>query len=162
MLNRLVLIGVALVLAACSTPQVADDPAVVYSSSASGDGGSLDTGRIGSLADLVGGDTVVYFAFNSTALSDDAQTIVLAWAEGLQAHDDVIVVVEGHCDERGSREYNLALGEQRANAIRDLLISLGVTGDRIATISYGKERPVVSGHNVDAWSLNRRGVLTLG
>ncbi|MBT5432646.1 MAG: OmpA family protein [Alphaproteobacteria bacterium] len=162
MLKRLVLIGAALVLAACSTPQVNDDPAVVYSSSAGSDGLSIDTGRIGSLAELVGGDTVVYFAFNSAALSDDAQIIVRAWAQGLQEHDNISVVVEGHCDERGSREYNLALGEQRASAIRNLLISLGVAGDRVATTSYGKERPVVSGHDIDAWALNRRGALTLG
>ena len=76
----------------------------------------------------------------------------------MQDNANVTVVVEGHADERGTREYNLALGERRANAVREHLISLGVSADRIATISYGKERPAVLGSNAAAWAQNRRGV----
>ena len=68
----------------------------------------------------------------------------------------VLVLVEGHCDERNTREYNLALGERRANAVRDYLMSLGVTSDRIRTISYGEERPFALGHTEASWRLNRR------
>jgi peptidoglycan-associated lipoprotein len=71
------------------------------------------------------------------------------------------VTIEGHCDERGTREYNLALGERRANSVRDYMIALGISGDRVKTISYGEERPVAMGQNEAAWAQHRRGVTTL-
>ncbi len=71
------------------------------------------------------------------------------------------MLIEGHCDERGTREYNLALGERRAAAVKDYLVALGVTPGRVATITYGKERPVALGHNEAAWAQNRRAVSTL-
>ena len=111
--------------------------------------------------EILGGDTVVYFAFNSATITADAQSEIALWADALTTHADFDVVIEGHCDERGSREYNLALGERRASAIRDLLIASEVDGDRIATISFGKERPAVSRHDPEAWALNRRGVIVL-
>ena len=76
----------------------------------------------------------------------------------MKKHKGLKVSVEGHCDERGTRDYNLALGERRANAAKDYLISLGVSASRIKTVSYGKERPVALGHSENAWSQNRRAV----
>lgn len=151
-----------LLLAACSNPTVQEDAKVVYSIDA-GEGDVLIIDAVPeSLADLVGGDTVVHFAFDSSAISSEARAIIGHWADGLLAHPDLVVVVEGHCDERGTREYNLALGERRANAIRDVLVALGVDPARVGTISYGKERPAVSGHDPEAWAANRRGVLVEG
>ena len=79
----------------------------------------------------------------------------VAW---LKNHDDVNVIVQGYCDERGTREYNLALGERRANAVKQYLVSQGIAENRISTISYGKERPAVLGSNEAAWAQNRRAV----
>lgn len=156
------LFATLLLLAACANPSVQEDARVVYSVEA-GEGDTLIVGAMpASLADLVGGDTVVHFAFDSSAISGQARAIIGRWADGLMAHPDLVVIVEGHCDERGTREYNLALGERRANAIRDLMIALGVEPARIGTISYGKERPAVAGHNAEAWAANRRGVLVEG
>lgn len=104
----------------------------------------------------------VYFDFDSAVIGARAQATVKRWAEWMNAYGDVVVLVEGHCDERGTREYNLALGERRANAVKTFLVALGVDPSRIATISYGKERPAIEGHNEAAWSQNRRGVLVLG
>jgi peptidoglycan-associated lipoprotein len=81
-----------------------------------------------------------------------------AW---MKQYPSVSVTVEGHCDERGTREYNLALGERRATAVKNFLVALGVDSNRIATISYGKERPDALGHNKAAWAQNRRGVTTV-
>ena len=78
-----------------------------------------------------------------------------------RANDGVAITIEGHCDERGTREYNLALGERRANAVRNYLIALGVSGSRLNTISYGKERPAVLGSTESSWSKNRRAVATI-
>lgn len=100
-----------------------------------------------------------YFDLNRYDLRADARATVEKWAEWLQRYPAVTVSVQGHADERGTREYNLGLGERRANSIRDYLIALGVNPERIATISYGKERPVCVEHNEDCWWRNRRGVM---
>lgn len=100
----------------------------------------------------------VFFALNSSELSSDARSTLMRQAKWLGDHQSVSVIVEGHCDERGTREYNLALGERRAEAVRKFLMSQGVSEDRINTISYGKERPAVMGNNEEAWSRNRRAV----
>lgn len=107
------------------------------------------------------GDTVL-FEFDSAVVTPRAEPTVRDWAGWMQQFPAVVVVIEGHCDERGTREYNLALGDRRANAVRNLLIALGVQPNRVATISYGKERPAVSGHDEAAWAQNRRAVLTIG
>ena len=104
----------------------------------------------------------VYFEFDSAVIDARAQATIKRWAEWMTAHGDIVVLVEGHCDERGTREYNLALGERRAAAVKSFLVALGVDSSRVATISYGKERPAVEGHTEAAWSQNRRGVLVLG
>jgi peptidoglycan-associated lipoprotein len=100
----------------------------------------------------------VFFDTNGYSLSPEAQATLQRQAQWLKTYGNVRVTIEGHCDERGTREYNLALGEQRANAVRDYLISLGISPDRITTISYGKERPVATCSNESCWSQNRRGV----
>lgn len=100
----------------------------------------------------------VYFALNRYELSDAARRSLERQAAWLDQYPGTTVTVEGHCDERGTREYNLALGARRAAATRDYLVSLGTDPARIRTISYGKERPVAEGHNEAAWRLNRRAV----
>ena len=113
----------------------------------------------GSQEDLVVsvGDSV-YFDFNKFSLRSDARDVLERQAAWLKANASVTLTVEGHCDERGTREFNLALGERRANAVKDYLVTLGINPVRIKTISYGKERPVAMGSNNAAWAQNRRGV----
>lgn len=100
-------------------------------------------------------DTVFYFDFDSSVLKSDARASLLLHAESLKQNPRSIRL-EGHADERGTREYNMALGERRANAVRDFLVLQGVDSYLIETISYGEERPVAIGSNEDAWSQNRR------
>ncbi|MCE2510219.1 MAG: peptidoglycan-associated lipoprotein Pal [Alphaproteobacteria bacterium] len=100
----------------------------------------------------------VFFDLNKHEIRADAQKTLKAQAEWLQQRSSLNITIEGHCDERGTREYNLALGERRANAVKDYLVALGVSANRITTISYGEERPVALGHNDSAWAQNRRGV----
>ena len=103
----------------------------------------------------------VYVAFDSAILSQEAKDRLQKQAEWLIDHSNVIATIEGHCDERGTREYNIALGERRAHAVKGFLAHHGVDSKRIETISYGKERPEVIGDNEAAWSKNRRGVTAL-
>ena len=100
----------------------------------------------------------VFFATNESILTTASRETLRAQAAWLRANSNITVVLEGHADERGTREYNLALGERRANAAKDYLMTYGVSSDRITVISYGKERPVDSGSNPLAWSKNRRSV----
>ncbi len=110
-------------------------------SDASGEGGPLED---------------VFFAYDQAQLGDQARAILERHALWLQNHRAAKVAVEGHCDERGTVEYNLALGEQRARAVRDYLVNLGVAGDRLTTVSYGKEKPLDPASNEAAWAKNRR------
>ena len=100
----------------------------------------------------------VFFATNETILTTASRETLRAQAAWLRKNSNINIVVEGHADERGTREYNLALGERRANAAKDYLMTYGVSGSRISVISYGKERPVDSGSDPLAWSKNRRSV----
>jgi len=100
----------------------------------------------------------VFFATNKSVLTTASRDTLRKQAAWLRENKSINVTVEGHCDERGTREYNLALGERRANAAKDYLMTYGISGNRIATISYGKERPVNSGSGPLAWSQNRRSV----
>lgn len=99
----------------------------------------------------------VYFAFDSYALAPNETAKIEQVAKHLQQNSSQVLVVEGHCDERGSNEYNLALGENRAIAVRTYLTNLGVTADRIQTRSFGSEKPAIAGTGEAAWKLNRRG-----
>jgi peptidoglycan-associated lipoprotein len=103
----------------------------------------------------------VYFDFDSHQLSPAAREVLAKDAEQLKKSPAVKVQVEGHCDERGSDEYNLALGEKRGNAARDYLVTLGIPADRFSVISYGKEKPADPGHDEAAWARNRRAVLVI-
>ncbi|MDC0149279.1 peptidoglycan-associated lipoprotein Pal [Rhodospirillales bacterium] len=113
----------------------------------------------GSQEDLVVnvGDRV-FFALNSSELSAQARASLEKQAAWIKRFGGIRVVLEGHADERGTREYNLALGERRANAAKDYLVALGVNPSRVKTLSYGKERPAALGHNEAAWAQNRRSV----
>ena len=104
---------------------------------------------------------VIYFAFDSNTVPAAAFETLRAHATYLKNNSNAKVRLEGHADERGTREYNLALGERRAVAVRDYLVALGVPGRRLGTISYGKERPQVVGQGETYWSQNRRGVLVV-
>jgi len=100
----------------------------------------------------------VFFATNKSTLTTAARDTLRKQAAWMRKQKKVSVTVEGHADERGTREYNLALGERRANAVKDYLMTYGISGSRISVISYGKERPVNSGSTPLAWSQNRRSV----
>lgn len=135
-------------------------------SSTSGSGNADGTNGVGvgqavpgSQADLVQnvGDRV-FFGTDSSTLSPDARAVLDRQAAWLAQYPNNRLTVEGHCDERGTREYNLALGERRATAARNYLVAKGVAASRLSTISYGKERPEVLGSTDESWSRNRRGV----
>ncbi len=100
----------------------------------------------------------VFFATNESVLTTASRETLRKQAGWLRKNTEVTIVLEGHADERGTREYNLALGERRANAAKDYLMTYGISSDRISVLSYGKERPVDSGSNPLAWSKNRRSV----
>ena len=100
----------------------------------------------------------VFFATNKTTLTTASRDTLRKQAAWMRKNKDISVTVEGHADERGTREYNLALGERRANTVKDYLMTYGISGGRISVISYGKERPVNSGSTPLAWSQNRRSV----
>ena len=106
------------------------------------------------------GDRVL-FGYDSSELDDDDRSILDNQAKFLNQNPSLKVTIEGHCDERGTREYNLALGEKRASAVKDYLISTGINSERVSVVSYGKERPQVLGSNQAAWSMNRRSVTTI-
>jgi peptidoglycan-associated lipoprotein len=143
------------------------DPNVSYEG---GEGGSSESGSSGDIGQSDLGDSrsggrrgataaglqTVYFDYDSASLTSDAKTTVQENADYLKKNSNTNVTVEGHCDDRGSTEYNLALGERRANAVRDYMVNLGVAKKRLKTVSYGEERPVMKGENESAWSKNRR------
>ena len=99
---------------------------------------------------------IIYFAYDSSEIQPEYRSIIEAHAQYLVANPNVVLSLEGHTDERGSREYNLALGERRAQAVKDQMMVLGASASQIHTISYGEERPVADGHDEAAWSQNRR------
>jgi peptidoglycan-associated lipoprotein len=103
------------------------------------------------------GDTV-HFAYNAYNIDDEARTTLQRQGAWLQKYPSVRVTVQGNCDERGTEEYNLALGARRANAVKEYLVSLGVSPDRVDTISYGKERPICTESTESCWAQNRRAV----
>jgi peptidoglycan-associated lipoprotein len=128
-------------------------------SSSAGKHGSANNSQIMEFEKEIG-DRVL-FAYDSSSLSHEAQQTLTRQATWLKGHPSFNMTVEGHCDERGTREYNIALGERRAHAVKSFLIKHGIDSNRVETISYGKERPAVIGDNEAAWSKNRRGVTAL-
>jgi peptidoglycan-associated lipoprotein len=150
-----------LLLAACET--ASDQSANTAGTGGATGAGSATTGvRPGSQEDLVAnvGDRV-FFDFDKSDLKPEARRTIERWAAWLKQYPNTTVTIEGHCDERGTREYNIALGERRASSAKNFLTSLGIDARRVATISYGKERPAVVGSNEAAWSQNRRGVMVV-
>ena len=114
----------------------------------------------GSTADFAyqaGGEPRIYFGYNSYSLNSDARSALTRQAQWLQTYSNVSAIVEGNADERGTREYNLALGARRADTVRDFLVSQGVSSSRLRTVSYGKERPIDARSNEAGWSRNRNG-----
>ncbi len=164
--GKLLLIAALMATAACSKkpPKQLPPPPPVEGERAlpqSNDNNGMSNATIpGSAADFkakVGSDTVL-FATDSYDIDDEARSILQRQAQWLQQYPNVRITIEGHCDERGTREYNLALGDRRANSAKNSLASLGVASARISTISYGKERPVAMGSDEGAWAQNRRAV----
>jgi peptidoglycan-associated lipoprotein len=103
----------------------------------------------------------IFFDYDKSDLSPEARATVEALAAWMSSYPATTIGIEGHCDERGTREYNLALGERRASAVHDYLVALGVAPNRLSTISYGKERPAVLGSNEESWAQNRRDVFVV-
>ena len=149
-----------LVLAGCSTPKpVAEAPPPAATHETPSATSSIVPGSAEDLRVNVG-DTV-HFGFNQYNIEDNDKATLQRQATWLQKYPAVRVTVEGDCDERGTREYNLALGARRANAVKEFLVSLGVSSSRVETISYGKEHPMCTASTEDCWAQNRRGVTTI-
>ena len=98
----------------------------------------------------------IFFEFDKSVLSEAAREILITNGEWLRLNPDVAITIEGHCDERGTNDYNLALGDRRAESVKTFLLDLGIDASRLATITYGEERPAVPGHGETAWAKNRR------
>lgn len=164
----LALLAAGFLLVACSSNS--DE-----SANTTGSGSTVSTGATSTTSQSLPGPTEgtqehllvnvgdrVFFGYDRSDLTTQAQATIEALATWMNSYPSVTMSIEGHCDERGTREYNLALGERRANAVRDYMIALGVDPNRLTTISYGKERPAVLGSNKEAWAQNRRSVFVVG
>jgi peptidoglycan-associated lipoprotein len=151
------LLGTLLLVVACSSPP----PEAPPPAPPGGPGGGIGSRNIvpGSQQDLEAsaGDRI-FFAFDRSDISPEAREILARQADWLRRYPNVTVTIEGHCDERGTREYNLALGERRAQAAKNVLVAAGIPAARISTTSYGKERPAVVGSTEEAYAQNRRAV----
>ena len=162
----LAIVAATFLLAACETAsQVSGDSASTSasntassSSASSGSSSAADKTPAEKLAQV--GDTV-NFDFDSAELAVSARSTLNRQAAFLSLNPDLMIVIEGHADERGTREYNLALGDRRATAVRDYLVAKGINSARVRTVSYGKERPAVAGSDEAAWSKNRRAATVL-
>jgi peptidoglycan-associated lipoprotein len=176
MMNRLaVLMSVAMLLAVAGCSSTGSKPGDVVvddqtagagmdaDAAATGVSGYEDTGMM-QLDDPNGvlSQRVIYFAFDSFDVAPEDRDLVDAHAAYLVAHPDTTVHLEGHADERGSREYNIGLGDRRARSIQRLFELQGVSPDQISLVSYGEEKPAVDGHDESAWAMNRRVELVYG
>jgi peptidoglycan-associated lipoprotein len=119
-----------------------------------GGAGGFDSGKAGTRSSFVSED--IYFEYDSSALIPEARDVLKRKAEWMRANPNVSVTIEGHTDDRGTVEYNLALGERRAVSAMSFMVDLGIPESRMTTISYGKEKPAVPGNNEKAWAANRR------
>ncbi len=167
-MNRRIVITALLagtaVLAGCKkTPPASlppDPTPTAVSSNSGGDdmGGAAALGTQQHFVNAVNGQNVIYFDTDQYNVDSADAAALQSQAAYLNQYPQISITVEGHCDERGTREYNLALGERRANAAKNYLVSLGVAASRISTVSYGKERPVAMGSDEASWAQNRRAV----
>jgi len=169
MRNVAVYLGLALLAAACASNQPEQTPVTDHSSGATPPTAGAGSGTTTSPA---GGTSVtgnplhdpsnilskrsVYFDFDSNVVKDEYRSLIQAHARYMTEHADARARIEGNCDERGSREYNLALGQRRAEAVKKIMTVLGVGDGRIETISYGEEKPAAPGHDEASWAKNRR------
>ena len=169
-IKLLMIMAVVLLLAAGCAPLTEDEDAGCPTTTVSSDSGEA-AAEVPSYSDQSATDTappataaqvsdtqlqMIHFDFDQHTLTAEARTILDGNASYLQANPDVKVVITGNCDERGSDEYNLALGERRAAAARDYLVSMGIDPQRLSVISYGEEKPLDPDHNEAAWAMNRR------
>lgn len=169
-LNGIAVMFLAAVLAGCSSLDKKAPPASVENRGiSSGEMSDIDAARSQGMEDGAGAGAnalndpnsplstrVIYFDYDSTAIRSDFEGVVQAHASYLAANPSTAITLEGHADERGTPEYNLALGERRALALRRQLVLLGATAGQIRSVSYGEERPVSEGHDEQAYGLNRR------
>ncbi len=155
------ILATALTLSSCATTKKKTTDGVTESTEA----GKIENGKNAGMSLELNGDSdsnkagalkTVYFDFNSAGLSADTKNALNNNAEYLKTNKNVKIQVEGHCDERGGVQFNLALGERRAKGVREYLVGQGVEAARISTISLGKEKPVAFGHDEESWSKNRR------
>jgi peptidoglycan-associated lipoprotein len=161
------LVKITLVAALLAVAGCAKDKARPAGDTA-GDTSGTTTTPLGGSGDISSGSTstagraslpsvrTIYFAFDSSEITGEGQAVVDGWAAYLSANPSARIKLEGHCDERGTREYNIALGERRANAVLQAMASRGVAERQVSVTSYGEERPVSSGHDEAAWQQNRR------
>lgn len=168
----LALFAVAFLFAACETASNVSGDSASGSSTGSSTGSatasaassSTSTTTATQMSDaekLAQVGNTVYFGFDSSELDGEAQATLDRQAAFLNVNPTMVVIIEGHADERGTREYNLALGDRRAVSVRDYLLAKGLNAARIRTVSYGKERPSVVGSNEDSWAKNRRAATVL-
>lgn len=148
-----------LALAACNNPDRFANGGAGAGFGAGGPGSASDPSSPAYFQANVGDR--VFFAVDQSSISDEASAILTAQGQWLNTNSNFSVIIEGHADERGTREYNLALGARRANAVREYLISQGVAGNRIRTVSYGKERPIAVCSDESCYSQNRRAVTVI-
>jgi peptidoglycan-associated lipoprotein len=155
--TALALASALLLLTACDSSSTGDGSAGGAGSGAPGTG----AGILGQASDGTNVTDRVFFETNSSVIDAEGQASLDRQAGWLKQNDSVNIVLEGHADERGTREFNIALGERRATAAKNYLVSQGVAASRISTISYGKERPAVNGNDEGSWSQNRRAVTVI-
>ena len=157
-------VAAVLILAGCTTKpkETTEAPPVAAPESSSAPTTMQSNIIPGSAEDLrVNVGDTVHFDYDRYQLRDEDRSVLQRQAAWLQKYPQVRVNIEGHCDERGTREYNLALGARRANAVKEYLVSLGISTGRVETVSYGKERPVCTESTEDCWAQNRRGVTAI-
>ena len=172
LLMLMLVMGLLFTIPACQKKQISSDPSAA-SGSGAGMGGAAGRkgigeqdlgaagrtgagGAIGASERSAFENEDIFYSYDSSSLTTQAQDVLRKKAAFLKANPNVKVTIEGHCDERGTNEYNLALGEARAKAAKAFMVDLGIPAARMATISYGEERPLVQGHTEEAYAKNRR------
>ena len=157
LIGVLALSAVASAWMGCSSTPDADENAGPNTGSEFREAPTPGDGGMDQMGGKLAGFQTVYFDYDQADIRDDARSALRGNADRLNAGGLGVVTIEGHCDERGSTEYNLALGERRANAVKRYLVDLGVPSNTLRTVSFGEDRPAVQGHDESAWRYNRRG-----
>jgi peptidoglycan-associated lipoprotein len=172
LVTAMLLMAILLVIPACQKKEIASEAGYGAAGTGAGAAGRKGVGEqdlggaagrpgaggaaIGSPERMAFENEDIFFGYDSSALTPQAQDILRKKAAYMKANANVKVTIEGHCDDRGTNEYNLALGEARARAAKSFLVDLGIPAARLATISYGEERPIAKGQTEEAWAKNRR------